>query len=41
MLLGKVRESEFADDIEAIKAAVKSFVFDVCKAEANWNMKNF
>ena len=29
------------DDIEAIKDAVKSFVFDVCKAEANWNMKNF
>ncbi|MBQ1948531.1 MAG: hypothetical protein II367_00060, partial [Treponema sp.] len=23
------------------KAAVKSFVFDTCKAEANWNMKNF
>ena len=37
----EVKLAEFADDIEAIKAAVKSFVFDVCKAEANWNMKNF
>ena len=26
---------------EAIKEAVKSFVFDTCKAEANWNMTNF
>ena len=23
------------------EAAIKAFVFDVCKAEANWNMKNF
>jgi GMP synthase (glutamine-hydrolysing) len=37
----EVKLAEFADDIEAIKAAVRSFVFDVCKAEANWNMKNF
>ena len=22
-------------------AAMKSFLFDTCKAEANWNMKNF
>ena len=29
------------DDVEAIKEAVKSFVFDTCKAEANWNMTNF
>ena len=26
---------------KAIKGAVKSFVFDTCKAEANWNMTNF
>ena len=32
---------QFENDEEAIKAAVKSFVFDTCKAEANWNMKNF
>ena len=36
-----VKLPAFTDDIEAIKAAVKSFVFDTCKAEANWNMKNF
>ena len=27
--------------MEEAKEAVKSFVFDVCKAETNWNMKNF
>ena len=32
---------EVTDDVEAIKGAVKSFVFDTCKAEANWNMTNF
>ena len=32
---------QFTDDIEAIKAAVKPFVFETCKAEANWNMTNF
>ncbi len=26
---------------EEIKALLKPFVFDTCKAEANWNMKNF
>ncbi len=31
----------FANDEEGIAAALKSFVFDTCKAEANWNMKNF
>ena len=36
-----VKLPEFANDEEAIKAAVKEFVFDTCKAEANWNMKNF
>ena len=37
----EVKLPEFTDDIEAIKAAVKSFVFDTCHAEANWNMTNF
>ena len=37
----EVKLAQFTNDEEAIKAAVKSFVFDVCKAEANWNMKNF
>ena len=32
---------QFENDEEAIKAAVKDFVFNTCKAEANWNMKNF
>ncbi|MBS6194128.1 MAG: glutamine-hydrolyzing GMP synthase [Clostridiales bacterium] len=26
---------------EELREAVRPFVFDVCKAEANWNMKNF
>jgi GMP synthase (glutamine-hydrolysing) len=39
--LCEVKLAQFTDDEEAIKEAVKSFVFDVCKAEANWNMKNF
>ena len=39
--LCEVKLAEFANDEEAIKEAVKSFVFDTCKAEANWNMKNF
>ena len=29
------------DDEKKYQEAVKSFVFDKCKAEANWNMKNF
>ena len=37
----EVKLPEFTNDEEAIKEAVKSFVFDTCKAEANWNMKNF
>ena len=37
----EVKLAEFTDDIEAIKNAVKAFVFDTCKAEANWNMANF
>lgn len=32
---------ELSNDEEAIREAVKSFVFDSCKAEANWNMTNF
>ena len=32
---------EFGNDEEAIKETLKSFVFDTCKAEPNWNMKNF
>ena len=39
--LCEVKLPEFGNDEEAIKEAVKSFVFDTCKAEANWNMKNF
>ena len=37
----EVKLDQFCDDEEAIKQALKSFVFDTCKAEANWNMKNF
>ncbi len=29
------------EDETALKEAVKPFVFDVCKATPNWNMKNF
>ena len=36
-----IKLAQFTNDEEAIKEAVKSFVFDTCKAEANWNMKNF
>lgn len=39
--LCEVKLPQFTDDVEAIKDAVKSFVFDTCKAEANWNMTNF
>ena len=39
--LCEVKLAQFENDEEAIKEAVKGFVFDVCKAEANWNMKNF
>lgn len=39
--LCEVKLPEFTNDEEAIKAAVKSFVYDTCKSEANWNMKNF
>ena len=39
--LCEVKLPEFTNNEEAIKSAVKDFVFDTCKAEANWNMKNF
>lgn len=39
--LCETKLAQFTDDVEAIKDALKSFVFDICKAEANWNMKNF
>ena len=37
----EVKLPQLGNDMEAAKEAVKSFVFDVCKAETNWNMKNF
>ena len=37
----EVKMPQLGGDMEDAKAAVKSFVFDVCKAETNWNMKNF
>ena len=39
--LCKVKLPEFTNNEESIKSAVKDFVFETCKAEANWNMKNF
>ena len=36
-----VKLPQFANDEQAIKNAVKGFIFDTCKAEANWNMTNF
>ena len=39
--LCEVKLPEFTNNEEAIKEAVKDFVFETCKAEANWNMKNF
>ncbi|MBR1995442.1 MAG: glutamine-hydrolyzing GMP synthase [Alistipes sp.] len=37
----EVKLPAFGNDMEAVKEAVRSFVFDACKAETNWNMKNF
>ncbi|MBP5210951.1 MAG: glutamine-hydrolyzing GMP synthase [Bacteroidales bacterium] len=37
----KVNLPQFGDDVDAVKSALKSFIFDTCKAEANWNMDNF
>ncbi len=39
--LCEVKLPEFTSDEEAAKAALKDFVFETCKAEANWNMANF
>ena len=39
--LCEVKLPEFGSDEEVAKAALKDFVFDTCKAEANWNMANF
>ena len=39
--LCEVKLPEFGNDEEFIKNEVKDFVFGTCKAEANWNMKNF
>ncbi len=39
--LCKVTLPAFADDEKAISEALRSFVFEECGAEANWNMKNF
>ena len=39
--LCEVKLNEFSSDMVAIKESVKTFVFDTCKAEANWNMTNF
>ncbi len=39
--LCELKSERFGNDEEAVKNAVRTFVFDVCKAEANWNMKNF
>ena len=36
-----VKLPQFDNDEQAIKDAVKGFIFDTCKAEANWNMTNF
>ena len=36
-----VKLPAFTNNEDAIKAAVKDFVFDTCGAEANWNMTNF
>uniref|UniRef100_UPI0040561C2C glutamine-hydrolyzing GMP synthase n=1 Tax=Alistipes sp. TaxID=1872444 RepID=UPI0040561C2C len=37
----EVKLPAFGGEVEPIKEAVKHFVFEECKAEANWNMKNF
>ena len=39
--LCKIKLPQFGNDEENIKNALRMFVFDTCKAEANWNMKNF
>ncbi len=39
--LCEVKLPQFGGDEAAVVEAVRGFVFDTCKAEANWNMKNF
>ena len=39
--LCEVKLPQFENDVDGIKAALKDFVFETCKAEANWNMANF
>jgi len=36
-----LRLNEFTSDESAVQKALKDFVFETCKAEANWNMANF
>ena len=36
-----VKIAQIGNDVEVVKESVKSFVFDTCKAETNWNMTNF
>ncbi len=39
--LCEVKLPEFGNDEQYIKESLKGFVFDVCKAQPNWNMTNF
>ncbi len=36
-----VKLPQFGNDEATVREALRGFVFDTCKAEANWNMKNF
>ena len=36
-----IKIEQIGNDVDAVKAAVESFVLDTCKAEKNWNMTNF
>ena len=36
-----VKIAQIGNDVDVVKESVKSFVFDTCRAEANWNMTNF
>lgn len=39
--LSRVENVAFPQDEAKLKELLKEFVFDTCKAQANWNMKNF
>ena len=39
--LCEVKLPQFENYVDGIAAALKEFVFETCKAEANWNMANF